>query len=77
MPILILLGVIFCLVREKTGSLYPCIGMHAANNTIAYAGQTDVQPGVAVAFGVVMLAVTFLVPRFAWRRPPQATPAPA
>jgi hypothetical protein len=76
-PILIVLGVIFCLVREKTGSLYPCIGMHAFNNTLAYAGQTDVDIGVALAFGAVMLTATFLVPRFAWRRPPQPTPTAA
>jgi membrane protease YdiL (CAAX protease family) len=73
-PILIVLGIIFCLVREKTGSLYPCIGMHALNNTFAYAGQTDVQIGVALAFGAIMLAVTSLTPRLGWRRPPQPEP---
>ena len=76
-PILMVLGVIFCLVREKTGSLYPCIGMHAFNNTLAYAGQTDVPVGVALALGAVMIAIICLVPRFAWRRPPQPTPTAA
>jgi hypothetical protein len=69
-PILIVLGIIFCLVREKTGSLYPCIGMHALNNTFAYAGQTDVQVGVALGLGAVMLTVVSLFPRVAWRRQP-------
>ena len=72
-PVLIALGIIFCLVREKTGSLYPCIGMHAFNNAIAYGGQTDVAPGVAAAFGVAMITAVCLVPLFAWRRPPQPT----
>jgi membrane protease YdiL (CAAX protease family) len=76
-PILIVLGIIFCLVREKTGSLYPCIGMHALNNTFAYAGQTDVAPGVAVAIGAAMLIGVCLLPRFAWRRPPQQQPQSA
>ena len=33
------LGVIFCLVYEKTGSLWPVVAMHALNNSIAYAVQ--------------------------------------
>jgi hypothetical protein len=69
-PILIVLGIIFCLVRERTGSLYPCIALHALNNTFAYASQTDVAPGIAAGLGVAMLAACSLVPRFAWRRPP-------
>lgn len=72
-PILIVLGIILCLVREKTGSLYPCIGIHALNNTFAYAGQTDVALGIALAFGATMLAACCLVSRFLWRE----APAPA
>lgn len=69
-PILILLGIIFCLLREKTGSLYPCIAMHALNNSFAYAGQTDVQVEVALGMGALMLAVVCLFPRVAWRSQP-------
>jgi membrane protease YdiL (CAAX protease family) len=76
-PILIALGIIFCLVREKTGSLYPCIAMHALNNTLAYIGQADAAPEVAAAFGATMIAATCLVPRFAWRKPPPHTPRAA
>jgi uncharacterized protein len=70
-PALIVFGVILCLLREKTGSLYPCIALHAANNTFAYAGLTDVDPGIAAGFGAFMLLACSLVPRIAWRRPPQ------
>ena len=70
-PALILFGVILCLLREKTGSLYPCIALHSANNTFAYAGLTDVDPGIAAGLGVFMIAACSLVPRIAWRRPPQ------
>lgn len=76
-PVLIVLGIIFCLVRELTGSLYPCIGMHALNNTLAYAGQTDVAPGVAAGIGSAMLLAVCLVPRLAWRKPPQPQHQPA
>lgn len=34
---LALFGFLLCLVRWKTGSLYPCIALHALNNSIAYA----------------------------------------
>jgi hypothetical protein len=71
-PLLIVLGIAFCVVREKTGSLYPCIAMHAVNNTIAYAGQTDVEPGIAAGMGVAALIACVVVPRFAWRREPAA-----
>jgi membrane protease YdiL (CAAX protease family) len=31
-------GFTLCLLRWKTGSLYPCIALHALNNAVAYAG---------------------------------------
>ena len=69
-PVLIALGVIFCLVREFTGSLYPVIAMHALNNTFAYMSQTDVAPGLALGLGAAMLAACAIVPRLGWRRDP-------
>jgi membrane protease YdiL (CAAX protease family) len=30
------LGFVLCLLRWKTGSLYPCIGLHAVNNSVSY-----------------------------------------
>lgn len=69
-PLLIVLGVILCLVYERTGSLYPCIGMHALNNALAYGAQTDAAPALALGFGVAMLAACAIVPRLAWRAPP-------
>jgi len=74
-PALIVFGIVLCLVRERTRSLYPCIGLHAVNNTFAYAGLTDVDPGIAAAIGLGMLAAVCLFPRLAWRKPPQPQPA--
>jgi membrane protease YdiL (CAAX protease family) len=70
-PALIVFGVILCVLREQTGSLYPCIALHALNNAVAYAGLTDVAPAVAAGLGVFMVGACSLVPRIAWRRPPQ------
>lgn len=36
LPPLMLLGVLLCLVRWRTGSLLPCIALHAINNSIAF-----------------------------------------
>jgi hypothetical protein len=62
-PPLAALGVIFCLVYERTGTLYAVIGMHALNNTVAFAAQADDGWRVAVVAGPVMLAAVAVVPR--------------
>jgi membrane protease YdiL (CAAX protease family) len=63
LPPLALLGFIFCLVYERTGSLYPVIGMHAFNNSLAYAVQADDGWQVSVVVGPLVLAACALVPR--------------
>ena len=35
------LGVLLCLVYWRTGSLYPCIALHALNNAIAFGATED------------------------------------
>jgi uncharacterized protein len=68
-PVLGILGVIFCLLYERTGSLFAPIALHAVNNTIAYIGathgKTDESVGVPVSIGlaVAMLAACVLAPR--------------
>jgi membrane protease YdiL (CAAX protease family) len=69
-PPLAVLGVVFCLVYEKTGSLYPCIALHALNNSIAYAVQAD-GGVVSLVFGPLVLALCALVPRMT-----RAAPSP-
>jgi len=76
LPPLALLGFVFCVVYEKTGSLFPVIGMHAFNNTIAYAAQADGGWQVSVVVGPLMLAACALAPRFLAPGPePSAGPA--
>ena len=69
LPPLALLGFTFCLVYERTGSLYPVIAMHSINNAIAYGAQADGWE-VSVVLGPLMLLACVLVPRI-------SAPAPA
>jgi membrane protease YdiL (CAAX protease family) len=61
-PPLAVLGVIFCLVYEQTGSLFPVIALHSMNNAIAYAAQAD-GGSVSLVFGPLMIAACALAPR--------------
>ena len=61
-PPLAALGYMFCLVYERTGSLYPVIALHALNNAIAF-GVTIEDPGVSLVLGPLMLLACTVVPR--------------
>ena len=61
-PPLALLGFIFCLVYERTGSLYPVIALHSLNNAIAYA-VTIHEAWVSLLLGPLLLLACVLVPR--------------
>jgi hypothetical protein len=65
-PVLAMLGFVFCLVYERTGSLYPPIALHALNNAIAYSVQPDLPDGswlAAVPLALAMVAACALAPR--------------
>jgi uncharacterized protein len=62
-PPLAVLGIVFCLVYERTRSLYPVIALHSLNNSIAYAAQAD-GGAVSLVFGPLMIVACALVPRF-------------
>ena len=49
------LGFLLCLVYERSGSLFPCIGLHALNNAVVSAAEFDRVSGIAVAMGAGML----------------------
>jgi uncharacterized protein len=75
LPVLALLGVVFCLVYEKTGSLFAVIGLHALNNTLAFGVETE-EWVVAGTIGLLTLAACALLPRLL-RRTPMPTHAAA
>ncbi|HEX8051690.1 MAG TPA: CPBP family intramembrane glutamic endopeptidase [Thermoleophilaceae bacterium] len=72
LPVLAILGTIFCLVYEKTGTLFATIGLHAFNNFIAFGVETE-EWAVAGVVGGLMIAACMTVPRLL----PARTPAPA
>jgi len=53
------LGFLLCLVYERSGSIYPCIGLHALNNAIVSAAEFDRVSGIALIMGAAMLLFTF------------------
>jgi uncharacterized protein len=72
LPVLAMLGVIFCLIYEKTGSLFATIGLHSLNNFLAFGVETG-EWAVAGAIGTLMIGACLTVPR----RLAARTPAPA
>ena len=63
---LAVLGVVLCLLYERTGSLYPCIGLHALNNSIAFGSLegwsvAGVLALVIAALGSIFLAALALI----------------
>jgi CAAX protease family protein len=67
-PPLALLGFTFCLVYERTRSLYPVIALHSINNSIAYAAQAD-GGAVSAVLGPLMLLACVAAPRLQRRAP--------
>jgi membrane protease YdiL (CAAX protease family) len=56
LPVLAVLGIVFCYVYERTGSLFPTIALHSLNNTIAYGATTHDGWVPAVTAGALVLA---------------------
>jgi membrane protease YdiL (CAAX protease family) len=55
---LAILGVLLCLVYERTGSLYPCIALHCLNNSVAFGvgdGRIWLVPVCLVVAGAVIV----------------------
>jgi uncharacterized protein len=49
------LGFLLCLIYERSGSLYPCIALHALNNGLVAAAEFDRVSGIALALCGAML----------------------
>src|SRR4051794_6178318 len=56
LPVLAVLGIVFCYVYDRTGSLFPTIALHSLNNTIAYGVTTDNGWVPAAAVGALVIA---------------------
>jgi membrane protease YdiL (CAAX protease family) len=64
------LGFLLCLLYERSGSLYPCIALHALNNAIVTAAQFDRVRDYAIAMGAAMLLFC-LIGSLAMRKRPE------
>jgi uncharacterized protein len=62
---LAVLGVALCVVRWRTGSLLPCIALHAINNSIAFGSMESWTVGQTLLLGVGAVGVTLLAARVA------------
>jgi membrane protease YdiL (CAAX protease family) len=51
------LGFLLCLVYERSGSLYPCIALHALNNALVSAAEFDRVSTIALLMGATMLLI--------------------
>lgn len=68
-PPLIVLGVVFCLVYELSGSLFPAIALHGVNNMLAFGSSDAGDWRVAVGVAAVLVALCFVVPATLSARP--------
>lgn len=73
LPPLAVLGFMLCVVRWQTGSLLPCIALHAFNNGIAFAVTEGWSVGAGLALVAGAVLATMLV--CAALLPPPAAPA--
>jgi CAAX protease family protein len=58
---LAILGFMLCVVRERTGSLLPCIALHATNNALAFGIAEEWSGGAILLLLVGAVSVTMLV----------------
>jgi membrane protease YdiL (CAAX protease family) len=73
-------GFVLCLIYAKTGSLYPCIALHCANNSIAFGTSQHWTWQIAVLFlaSIAVIAIVAYAVSHMWNpRPPAAAPAAA
>lgn len=68
LPVLAVLGAVFCILYERTGSLYPAIALHAVNNAIAFAVTADASGAQVVAGGALVIALALCLVLPAVRR---------
>ena len=66
--VLVVLGVLLCLLYWRTGSLLPCIALHALNNGISFVVTTDVPVGGAIAIVLATSTAAVAVGALVMRR---------
>ncbi|MEA2247556.1 MAG: protease family protein [Solirubrobacteraceae bacterium] len=73
-------GFALCMLYVRTGSLYPCIALHCANNAVAFGATQDWTWQIPVLFAcaLTVIGLAALAVRRVWApRAPAPAPAPA
>jgi membrane protease YdiL (CAAX protease family) len=67
-------GFVLCLLRERTGSLYPCVVLHCANNSLAFGVSQDWGWEIPVLFvaALSLISLAALAVRARWTPTPVA-----
>ena len=76
-PLLAFFGIALCLLYARTKSLYPCIALHALNNTVAFStslGWTWEVAILVVAVSLVLVLAALAVERVFGRAPLRPLP---
>jgi uncharacterized protein len=68
--VLVILGVVLCLLYVQTGSILPCIALHALNNGLSFAVTKDIPAPGAIALVVGCAAAAVAVAATVMRRSP-------
>ena len=74
--VLIILGVLLCLLYQRTGSLLPCIALHALNNAISFAVTKDIPVGGAILLVLGSAGAAVAVAAVVMQRSPALPGAP-
>jgi uncharacterized protein len=67
--VLVILGVLLCLLYQRTGSLLPCIALHAINNGISFAATKSVPWPAAIAIVIACAGAAVAVAAAVTDRP--------
>jgi uncharacterized protein len=67
--VLIILGSLLCVLYQKTGSLLPCIALHAINNAISFAATKELHWAEGVAIVLVSTGAAVAVAAAVTQRP--------
>lgn len=63
LPVLAVLGATFCLLYERTGSLYPSIALHAINNAVSFGASDSGAPALGLALGLLSVGLCIRLAR--------------
>src|SRR5215211_6743749 len=73
--VLVILGVLLCLLYEKSGSLLPCIALHAVNNAISFSATKSLEWPAAAAIVLATAGAAVAVAAAVTQRPWQLSRA--